>query len=332
MGPCVCSCTITEKAEGRHHAQLASYEQHWVAETEAQTEAAQKALDERLDEARARHSRELDTLERGLVDAKMRLMQTTHEAETAAEATKAERRELELILTELRQTIVKEEAALQEVQEVARKAQVPGVNDSHDECRAELMRVRAELKEELEHVADMEGELKEAKNKNVLLTSGQEVGAPATERAEGNSCENTAQLKEKLTLALLENEELKKMATRLAPSGPDIRRPDVGVFTDGAETKEERETHDHTEFAALRKALEEAEMRASELQQCHNRAEKVHLGSLVERYLEPLSNTSRANCRRCREVCATCCVAFRTARCDDVCACWRRTKEHLNIW
>lgn len=255
---------LTDRLEDTHREQLASHKRQWAADAEAQAQVTRKALDEDLEETRARHARELSRLERDLVDAKAHLAEASRQAEEVRETANVEKYDLESRLAGLKQAVVHQQALLQQAEETTRKVAEPV--HSHEECEATLARVLSELKDERKHVAEMECQLKKARN---------EDARPRPKESDGSQS-NTVLLKEKLDTATRENEELSKEVQRLTPLVPEGRHG-VGEFTDCREAKEEGEGQAETDLCSLRKALEEADLKLSHFQQLRDGAEQVCL-------------------------------------------------------
>lgn len=235
---------------------MASKKRQWAASAEAQREKAQDALNHELQETRAKHSREIDKLESSLLDTKERLDKAIAETEVASEAANAEKATLESALADLRRQVVEEKNFLREAREAARKVQGAGASQPDEDLRRELTLVISHLEDERKHVAKLESQLKEANNGAVSSFTEQTSGIRPGDEASAVS--QIAQLRAKLEHTTRENESLRKEAARVTASKDELRRIDGG----GASTA----PLEDIEVNTLRKALEETEMRLSELE------------------------------------------------------------------
>lgn len=229
-----------------------------------------------LEKARANHAREIEALENRLVDAKARLEAAAAETEEAQEVANSDKRELESTLAELRRRVLEEEGVLKEARETARNMQETQARKEDDRLRSELMRVVSELDDERKHNAELEGHLKEAKNIAMLpalpLADESNHAENDNRGRETGVIEKLALLEDKLAFTLRENEDLRKEATRAAAFGDGGRRGDG--CAQNSESKAQRQNCD--EFVGLKRALQEAEVRLSELQDAKGLAEQVN--------------------------------------------------------
>lgn len=256
-----------DQLEGDHGRNMASKKRQWAESAEAQCEKARSALKHELRETRAHHSREIDKLDCSLLDAKVRLEKVVTEKEEATEAAKIEKGTLESSLAELKQQVVEEKQYLQEAREAARKVQATESSQSED-LRRELTRVISELEDERKHVAGLEGQLKEANNGTVVSYIHQ--AAELRPEDEGSFVSKIAVLEDKLAHTVRENESLRK-ETRVIPAELGGRHGDR--YASSCESKATK--LEHTEVTNLKKALEETEMRLSELQQAKDLSVQV---------------------------------------------------------
>lgn len=230
---------------------MASKKRQWAASAEAQCEKARDALELELKETRAKHSGEIDKLESSLLDSKARLRKAAAETEKAIESARTEKLALESTLATLKRQVVEEEKLLQETQEATRKVQAAEASQSDEDLKRELMRVISQLEDERKHVAELEGQLKEAKNApEAPHTDGASERSPEVE----DNVSKIALLEDRLAHSLRENDSLRKEAARVAA--------ETGVSSDThSATKQEG-----AEVTSLKRALEETERRLSELQ------------------------------------------------------------------
>lgn len=224
-----------------------------------------------MERTRASQSREISKLEGLLKDAKAHLKQAAAEAEDAKEAAKAEMHDLESTLTGLRRRVVDGKRSLQEAQQAARKVAGAEVLQEDEKLRSELMRVAADLEDERKHVAELEGQLKEAKN-GTALSSVQAKDAPSQTTALGPSIRDSgaiakvALLENELALVVRENEKLRKQVSGVGDTRGEACMPTSLAEAPKLELKE---------IAGLKRDLEEAEIRLMEIQQAKHLAEQV---------------------------------------------------------
>lgn len=241
---------------------MASKKRQWAQSAEAQCDKTRSTLKHELQETRAHHSREIDKLESSLLDAKVRLEKVVTEREEASEAACVEKRKLEISLAKL----VEEKRSLQEAREAARKVQAMESSQCGD-LRQELTRVVSELADERKHVAGLEDQLKEAKNGTVAPYAPQ--AAEVRPKDEEGLVSKIAVLEDTLAHTVSENESLRKEATRVVSAENDDT-------DENASSREKRAKKlEHTEITNLKKALEETEMRLSELQQAKDLSVQV---------------------------------------------------------
>lgn len=204
------------------------------------------------------------------MDAKVRLEKVVTEKEEASEAATIEKSKLESSLADLKRQVVEEKHSLQEAREAARKVQATESSQSED-LRRELAQVVSELEDERKHVAGLEGQLKEAKNGTVVPYTDQ--AAQLRPQDEEVFVSKIALLEDTLAHTVRENESLRKQATRGIAA-------EIGDGDGHASSCESKATKlEHTEVTNLKKALEETEMRLSELQQAKDLSVQVrHLG------------------------------------------------------
>lgn len=258
---------FADQLESDHRRNMASKKRQWAASAEAQREKARDALNQELQETRVKRSREIDKLESSLLDAKERLEKTIAETEEATEAARTEK----ATLAELKRQVVEEKRFFREAREAAQKVQRAGASQPDEDLRQELTRVISELEDERKQVAELESQLKEANNGAVL--SFTEQAAEIRLEDKGSAVSEIAQLQTKLELTTRENESLRKEAARVIAS-EDVRRSDGGDTPSG----EHRATVtplEHIEVTSLRKALDETEMRLSELQRAKDLSVQV---------------------------------------------------------
>ncbi|CAM9729415.1 unnamed protein product [Ectocarpus sp. 12 AP-2014] len=239
--------------EADHRRNMATKRRQWAASAEAQSKKARDAMTHELQAMRSNHSREIDKLECSLLDAKARMEKAMKETEEAREATHAKKGALESTLAELERHVAEEKEKLQEAREAAKKNQALEVSQPGEDLRQELVRVRLELEDERKHVAELQGQVKEANSAirddfNCARQDGEGVGT------------KLVLLEQKLALTIRENEGLRKEAARATSLGVGGRDGEVSANESGA-TKPE-----HIEIATLKRALHEAEMSVSELQ------------------------------------------------------------------
>ncbi len=230
---------------------MASKKRQWAASAEAQGEKAREALKLEMKETRAKHSSEIDKLERSLLDSKARLREATAETEKAAELARTEKLALGSTLAALKRQVVEEERVLQETQEATQKVHAAEVSQRDESLNRELKRVISQLEDERKHVAELEGQLKEAKNApEAPHANGASELSPEVE----DNVSKIALLENRLANSLRENDSLRKEAARVAA--------ETGVSSDAhSATKQES-----MEVTSLKNALEETERRFSELQ------------------------------------------------------------------
>lgn len=253
--------------------QLTSQKRQLTLDADAQAQAARKTLDEDLQELNAKRTRELSKLERELDGARAQLAEATRRAEEVKEDAIVETREVETKLAALREAVVNEEAILRQAQETARKALAAETVHSHENCEAALTRVLTELEEERKHVAEVESQLKEARNGEAAPVVGNVRSASSSQERDA-SHKAMATLKEKLKKATEDNEELSREVERLTHATHEDRH-DVRGLVDGFETKDERERQVETELCDLRRALKDADLRLEEVERSRDDAEKV---------------------------------------------------------
>ncbi|CAM9701098.1 unnamed protein product, partial [Ectocarpus sp. 12 AP-2014] len=239
--------------EADHRRNMATKRRQWAASAEAQSKKARDAMTHELQAMRSNHSREIDKLECSLLDAKARMEKAMKETEEAREATHAKKGALESTLAELERQVSEEKEKLQEAREAAKKNQALEVSQPGEDLRRELARVLLELEDERKHVAELQGQVKEANSAirddfNCAQHDGEGVGT------------KLVLLEQKLALAIRENEGLRKEAARATSLGVGGRYGEVSANESGA-TKPE-----HIEITTLKRALHEAEMSVSELQ------------------------------------------------------------------
>lgn len=249
-----------EQLEEGYRTQLASQKQQWAATAETQTKKTRDALKIEFDKARTDHSRKLDSLENSIINANARLKKALAGAEEARESARIERSKLDSTLAGLRRQIVDKEGSLQKAYEAARKVKAAEAPQVDNDLQSKLMRVFADLESEREHVSELEGQLKEANSTAVASFSQpgadfDRVAELKPGREEGD-IERVTILEDKLGLTLRENENLKKGAAQKIVLG-----------------SEAKPKNDH--FTELKKALKEAEMRLSEVQQVKKLAVQV---------------------------------------------------------
>lgn len=237
---------------------MASKKRQWAESAEAQCDKSRRTLQLELQETRAHHARDIDKLECSLLDAKVRLEKVVTAKEETSEAARIEKSNLESTLAEIKRKVVEEEHCLQEARGAARKVQATEYFQC-EELRRELSQVVSELEDERNHVARLEGQLKEAKNRIVLPTTHQ-AAELRPEDEEGFVSKNV-QLEDTLANTVRKNESLMKEATR----GEAAEIDDGDGYASSCESKATKP--EHTEVTKLKKALEEAEKRLSELQQ-----------------------------------------------------------------
>lgn len=260
-----------DELEDDHRKHVASRKRQWAATAEAEAEAARVALKGEIERTRASHSHEISKLEAILKDAKAQSKQAVAEAEDAKDAAKAERHELESILTGLRRQVVDEKRSLQEVQQTARKVAGAEALQEDEGLRSELMQVVSDLEEERKHVAELEGQLKEAKN-GTAMPSLQTKDASSQTTALGPNVRDSEAiakaglLEDELALIVRENEKLRSQV-----SGVGSERDGAGMSACLAEApKLER-----NDIADLKRDLKEAEIRLIEIQEAKDVAEQV---------------------------------------------------------
>lgn len=242
---------------------MASKKRQWAASAETQREKARDALNQELQETRAKHSREIDKLESSLLDTKERLGKAIAETEEASEAAGAEKAIVESSLAALKRQVVEEKNFLREAREAASKVQAAGASQPDEPLRQELMQAVSDLEDERKHVAELEGQLKEANNGAVVSFSEQagEIRPEDQERA----VSKIAQLQAKLEHTTRENESLRKEAARRSDGG--------GAFS--GEHSATAGQLERIEVSNLKKNLEETETRLSELQRAKDLSDQV---------------------------------------------------------
>lgn len=255
--PMISMPRFSGQLEDNHRSQLVSQKRQWSATAEAQTDDARKMLKSELDKTRADHSREIDTLERNLIDAQVRLEKAKDETEQAREAAMKEKRELELALDTLRREVLEEKGFLEEAREAAQKEQVAEAIPADGRLRAELTRVVSELEDERKYVTELENQLKEADN-------GADLPSSAL-RAVG--------LEKRLDFVLPGDDELRK---KEAP-GADFVATGSGKRTAASEGEANKHNRDQecNKLADLKRALKEAGAKLADLQQTKYRIEQV---------------------------------------------------------
>lgn len=239
---------------------------------ETERERVRDALKQGLQETRAKHSREIDKLESSLVDTKECLEKAIAETEEASEAANTEKATLESALSELKRQVVEEKDFLREAREAARKVQGAGASQPGEDLRRELTRVISDLEDERKHVADLEGQLKEANNGAVL--SFTERAVEIRPEDEENSISKIAQPQAKLEHSTRDNERLRKEAGRVVAPEDDVRRGDGGG-TSRDEGGAEVAPLEHVEVNNLRKTLEETDMRLSKIRRAKDLSVQV---------------------------------------------------------
>ncbi|CBJ28074.1 conserved unknown protein [Ectocarpus siliculosus] len=232
---------------------MATKRRQWAASAEAQSKKARDAMTHELRAMRSNHSREIDKLECSLLDAKARMEKAMKETEEAREAAHAKKGALESTFAELERQVVKEKEKLQEAREAAKKNQALEVTQPGEDLRRELARVLLELEDERKHVAELQGQVKEA---NSAIRDDFNC---AQQNCEGVGTKLVL-LEQKLALTIRENEGLRKEAARATSLEVGGRYGEVSANESGA-TKPEQ-----LEIATLKRALHEAEMSLSELQ------------------------------------------------------------------
>lgn len=269
---------LSGQLEDKHCSQLVSQKRQWAATAEAQTEDARNVLKRELNETRANHAREIDTLQRNLIDAKLRLEKARDETEEAREAAMKEKRELNSTLDTLRREVSEEKGLLEEVREEALKVQVAEAVPTDGRLREELTRVVSELEDELKHVAELENQLKEAKNgtdfpPSAQWTVGSDPGRALDPEGENSTNAKLAVLEKRLGLALRENDELRKKGARLAVFAADDSAG--GAVASEGEAHKQGGEQEYNELADLKRALKEADARLADLEQVKDHIEQV---------------------------------------------------------
>lgn len=247
---------------------MATKKRQWAASAEAQSKKARDAMTHELQATRANHSREIDKLECSLLEAKVRMEKAVKETEEAREVAHAKKGALESTLAELERQVVEEKENLQEAREAAQKYQALEVSQTGEDLRRELARVLLELEDERKHVAELQGQLKEANSAiktdfNYTQQDGEGIGT------------KLVLLEEKLALTVRENEGLRKEAAQATSLGVGGRYGEVSANESGATRPE------HTEITTLKRALHETEMRLSELQRAQDQSIKVSNGTIM---------------------------------------------------
>lgn len=274
---CLCFAyfRVSDQLEDDHRRRIASETRQWAAAAEVQTKKAREALKRDLEKARTNHSREIDELERSLLDSKARLEEAAAKTEKAREAAEVERRDLEATLADYGRRIVGEKALLREAQEASRKVQSARVFQAENSLSADLARTALELQNEREHVAELEGQLKEAKNGTGVPSleiegDSSEAAALRTEK-EDSAIAKIAAVEDNLALALRENECLRKEQAQGETAR--VGRPSGGGYAFTSET-EAREL-EQNEVIDLKRALQEAEIKLIALEQAKKLADEV---------------------------------------------------------
>lgn len=243
---------------------MATKRRQWAASAETQSKKARDAMTHELQAMRSNHSREIDKLECSLLDAKARMEKAMKETEEAREAAYAKKGALESTLAELERQVVEEKEKLQEAREAAKKSQALEVSQPGEDLSRELARVLLELEDERKHVAELQGQVKEANSAirddfNCTQQDGEGVGT------------KLVLLEQKLALTIRENEGLRKEAARATSLEVGGRYGEVSANESGA-TKPEQ-----IEITTLKRALHEAETSLSELQRDQDQSIKVSL-------------------------------------------------------
>lgn len=264
--------------EDNHRSQLVSQKRQWSVTAEAQTDDARKMLKSELDKTRADHSREIDTLERNLIDAKVRLEKAKDETEEAREAAMKEKRELELALNTLRREVLEEKGFLEEAREAAQKVQVAEAIQADGRLRVELARLVSELEDERKYVTELENQLKEADNgadlpSSALRAVGSDPSGGLNPEGEQSTDANLAVLEKRLDFVLPGDGELRK---KEAP-GADFVASGSGGRTAASEGEANKHSRDqeYNELADFKRALKEAGAKLADLQETKYRVEQV---------------------------------------------------------
>lgn len=260
-----------DQLEDGHRRHITSKKRQWAATAEAEAEAARAALKSDMERTRASHSHEITKLEDILKDTKAQLKQALAETEEAKEAAKAEAHDLESTLTGLRRRVVDGKRSLQEAQQAARKVAEAQVLQEDEKLRLELMRVVADLEDERKHVAELEGQLKEAKNgtqtpKVQVKDGSSQATALGSDIRDSGAVAKVALLEDELALIVRENENLRSQVSRVGDQRGDACMPTSLAEAPKLEIKE---------IASLKRDLEEAGIRLLEIQQAKNLAEQV---------------------------------------------------------
>lgn len=254
---------------------MAAKKRQWTALAESEAEKARQELERELQETRANHSREIDKLECSMSDAKARSAKTIDEKGKANEAAHIEEVTLNSTLAELGRRVTEEKKYLQEAQEAAQKVQAADGSQPGADIQRELALVVSELEDERKHVTELERRLKEANNcmMESHLQSGDDCNQAEELKRQDEDRVNSkvTLLQDELAQLSRENESLRKEVERTAADG------DFSQVDDGRTSSRDRTTTtlEHIEVLHLKKALQDAETRLSELQQAKDRSIQV---------------------------------------------------------
>lgn len=284
-----------DQLEDSHRRHIASKKRQWAATAEAEAEGARAALKSEMERTRASHSHEITKLEGILKDAKAQLKQAVAETEEAKEAAKAEAHDLESTLTGLRRRVVDGKKSLQEAQQAARKMAEAEVLQEDENLRLELMRVAADLEDKRKHVAELESQLKEAKNGTETPAVQAKDGSSQTtahgpDIRDNGTVAKLALLEDELALIVRENKELRSQVSRVGDQRGDACMPKCLAEAPKLELEE---------IAGLKRELEGADIRLLEIQQAKNLAQQVTDSCVIVGYTPHVARQANVLPDRC---------------------------------